>query len=154
MALSGTAYLDDRLGKLIEAYLVAETDASKLIWNSMAPLGTFSARIMLAHALGLIKAKERDQLNMLRKIRNLFAHDFKISMTDPIVISTMANFREIMDITGSVLDDTFKLTIASTPRERFFHAVLRLAHQLDVRPIVMRDEQLQLEPIDWRLLYL
>ncbi len=47
MALSGTAYLDDRLGKLIEAYLTRDTSAAKLIWGGTSPLGTFSARIAI-----------------------------------------------------------------------------------------------------------
>lgn len=150
MALSGTAYLDDRLGKLIEVYLAAG-NPEKLIWDSNAPVGMFSARIVLAHALGLVSDKERNQLNMLRKVRNLFAHDFKIKMDDPVVVGTMGNFRELVDVEWdptymTLLDVKF----AETPRDQFFHAVLRLAHQLDVRKWVVEDEGMRLEPIDWR----
>lgn len=150
MALSGTAYLDDRLGKLIETYLTARTSSSKLIWESTSPLGTFSARIRMAHALGLISDEERDHLNMLRKVRNLFAHDFRQKLDDPVVVGTMGNFREIKDfrdVEGQMLPD---IVFAETPRDRFFLAVMRLANQLDVRKWVIEDEEMRLQPVDWR----
>lgn len=154
MALSGTAYLDDRLGKLIEAYLTRDTSAAKLIWGGTSPLGTFSARIAMAHALGLIGNDERDHLNMLRKIRNLFAHDFRQKMDEPVVVATMAHFKEIRDfrkVEGQMLAD---IVFAETPRDRFFLAVMRLAHQLDVRKWVIEEEAMQLHPVDWREHYL
>lgn len=150
MALSGTAYLDDRLGKLIEAYLTPDTNIAKLIWESTSPLGTFSARIAMARALGLIADKERNELNMLRKVRNLFAHDFKVQMADSVVVGTMGNFREITEVLWSDMATLLDVKFAETPRDRFFHAVMRLAHQLDVRKWVIEDEGMRLEAIDWR----
>jgi hypothetical protein len=150
MALSGTAYLDDRLGKLIEAYLTPDTGAAKLIWDGTAPLATFSARIAMGHALGLITDKERNELNMLRKVRNLFAHDFKVRMDDAVVIGTMGNFKELTDVVWSGLATLLDVKFAETPRDRFFHAVMRLAHQLDVRKWVIEDEAMRLLRIDWR----
>jgi DNA-binding MltR family transcriptional regulator len=38
------------------------------------PLSTFSSKIRLAYAMGLIEDIERDDLDKLREIRNLFAH--------------------------------------------------------------------------------
>lgn len=149
MALSGTSYLDDRLGQLIESYL-CETNAKRLIWESNAPLGTFSARISMAFALGLVSEKERDQLNMLRKVRNHFAHDFRMKMDDPVIVGTMGNFRELTDVVWSAMATLLDVKFAETPRDRFFHAVLRLAHQLDVRKWVIEDEEMRLRPIDWR----
>lgn len=154
MALSGTAYLDDRLGKLIEIYLTPKTNSAKLIWESTSPLGTFSARIAMAHALGLITSDERDHLNMLRKIRNLFARNFRQKMDDPGVVGTMGNFREVAtvrDVEGEMLPH---IVFAETPRDRFFLAVMRLAHQLDVRKWVIEDEAMRLPPIEWHEHYL
>jgi hypothetical protein len=147
MALSGTAYLDDRLGKLITAYL-CETNVDKLMHEGNSPLGTFSARIAMAHALGLIGDKERSELNMLRKLRNLFAHDFRQKMNDPVIIGTMSNFKELVDVGPDPLSLT-DLKFAESPRDRFFHGVVRLAHQLDVRKWVIENEGLKLDPIDW-----
>ena len=150
MALSGTAYLDDRLGQLIETYLTSNTNPQKLLWDASSPLSTFSARILLAHALGLINDKERDQLNMLRKVRNLFAHDFRQKMDDRVVVDTMANFREIKDLRDVEGQRFPDIVFAETVRDRFFLAVMRLAHQLDVRKWVIEDEALRLQPVDWR----
>lgn len=154
MALSGTAYLDDRLGKLIEAYLSENTNPKRLIWDATSPLGMFSARIAMAHALGLVTERERNELNMLRKVRNLFAHDFRVCMEDPVVIDTMANFRELTEVNWSSMATLLDVKFAKTPRDRFFHAVMRLAHQLDVRAYVIADEEMRLEAIDWHDHYL
>lgn len=148
MALSGTSYLDDRLGQLIEVYL-CETNAKRLIWDSNAPVGTFSARIAMAFALGLVSEKERDELNMLRKVRNLFAHDFRQKMDDPVVVGTMGNFRELTDVVRTKATAMPEVKFAASPRDRFFHAVLRLAHQLDIRKWVIEDEEMRLQQIDW-----
>ncbi len=39
-----------------------------------APLGTFSSRIKAAFALGLIDGRERSECDLIRKVRNEFAH--------------------------------------------------------------------------------
>jgi hypothetical protein len=43
------------------------------------PLVTFSARISLAYAFKIINKVQRDDLNVIRGIRNEFAHNFAIS---------------------------------------------------------------------------
>ncbi|EJU14811.1 hypothetical protein LH128_01869 [Sphingomonas sp. LH128] len=48
----------------------------RLFQRAGAPLGTFSARADLAHALGLIDDQILNDLDQIRKIRNAFAHNF------------------------------------------------------------------------------
>lgn len=53
------------------------TDAKKLLdelFRPYAPLSSFSAKIQLAHAYGLIDAEDYADLNIIRKIRNDAAH--------------------------------------------------------------------------------
>jgi hypothetical protein len=48
-----------------------------------APLGTFSAKIAVAYALGVVTTETRSQLDQIRRIRNTFAHAMlRVSFND------------------------------------------------------------------------
>jgi hypothetical protein len=74
--------LDDLLRKTVEAFLVVGGSAEKLLTGFNAPLGSFSSRIEAAHALGLISDEEFHDANVIRKIRNEFAHTLTTSFED------------------------------------------------------------------------
>jgi DNA-binding MltR family transcriptional regulator len=75
LAITSSAMLDHLLASLIEKFLVDDKKATKeLLCNSMSPLGTFASRIAIAYSLGLISSNERNDLNIIREIRNKFAH--------------------------------------------------------------------------------
>jgi DNA-binding MltR family transcriptional regulator len=48
-----------------------------LLFGFNAPLGTFSARTKAAYVMGLIERKEYEEINIIRKIRNEFGHNWK-----------------------------------------------------------------------------
>lgn len=73
-ALIGASFLDHCLGNIITAFLTDEKVTSDLLNGFNAPLGTFDARIRMAYALGLISDDEYYNLELIRKIRNEFAH--------------------------------------------------------------------------------
>jgi DNA-binding MltR family transcriptional regulator len=52
-----------------------------------APLSTFSARIAACHAMGLISDEEFKNCDLIRKIRNQFAHKIKMSFKNDRVRS-------------------------------------------------------------------
>lgn len=70
----GTAKVDYLLSKILENYLIPVTSNDDLLEND-SPLSTFSARIKISYRLGLIDIQFARTLNMLRKIRNDFAHN-------------------------------------------------------------------------------
>lgn len=74
IALMGTAYIDERLKVLIEKYLIEDNSILKTMFDFSGPLGTFSSRLMMAYSLGLIPKNIFNNSNILRKIRNDFAH--------------------------------------------------------------------------------
>jgi mannitol operon repressor len=80
--LSSAAYIDDLLGQTIAAFLVEGAQTKDLVGEYPGPLSGFSARIMAAHALGLISTMERDECNLIRKVRNEFAHAVKMSFAN------------------------------------------------------------------------
>jgi mannitol operon repressor len=76
-AVLGAAYLDELLEKLIASFLIDDKKAIDTLLSSSnpyAPLGSFSTKIIMAYCLGLIDKIQFDDLNILKRIRNLFAH--------------------------------------------------------------------------------
>lgn len=75
--LSFAAVIEERLKEVILLFLMDNKSSVKLLDGFNAPLGTFSAKILMAHALGLISEKEFKEIQTLRKIRNRFAHSLE-----------------------------------------------------------------------------
>lgn len=106
--LVSCSYLDEQLRKIIESFLIKNTEKSILLEGFNAPIGTFSARIKLAHCLGLISNRERDDCNTLRKVRNEFAHNHQASFEDQKIIDLCNNLYH------SVQDDDFEASAQFT----------------------------------------
>ncbi|GAN55307.1 hypothetical protein [Tanticharoenia sakaeratensis] len=77
LVLSLAAFAEEALRDLIRAYLMPGDAADKMLEGFNAPLGTFSARIRMAQALGLVTTHQANDLDRLRKIRNDFAHNWE-----------------------------------------------------------------------------
>lgn len=74
-ALVAAAYLENEITALLESFLVKQDkNANKELFDFNGPLGTFSSKIKISFALGLISKESRTSLNVIRKIRNDFAH--------------------------------------------------------------------------------
>lgn len=93
------ADIENVLEKIFEAWFKGVGTLSKKIQKDVfdftGPLGTFSAKITLSRALGIIESKLYSDLQKIRKIRNHAAHsndDF--SLSDPEmkeIVSSMNN---------------------------------------------------------------
>lgn len=84
--------MEDLLGSIIKDFLVDVSATNELVDGFNAPLGTFSARTKAAFALGLISAEQHKDINLIRKIRNEFAHSWDVKSLDhqsvcPFVLS-------------------------------------------------------------------
>ncbi|MER9073661.1 hypothetical protein NKH80_12690 [Mesorhizobium sp. M0904] len=67
--------LDKKLLDLLAANMSGLNKTNKdALFKGTGGLATFSSRIHLAHALGLVEPSAAAQLHRLRKIRNCFAH--------------------------------------------------------------------------------
>ncbi len=71
-AIIGASLLDKRLEKAIRVHLLDNKVTDELFKSQV--LGSFSAKIDLAYSLGLYGKKSYDDLNLIRRIRNEFAH--------------------------------------------------------------------------------
>jgi DNA-binding MltR family transcriptional regulator len=68
------------------AHVTSEEARTMFDDASNGPLSTFSARIKAAYALGIYPKGARDELNLLRLIRNVFAHSWEqISFATPAI---------------------------------------------------------------------
>ncbi len=91
--LVAVSFLDDLLRRCLQNFLLDE-EKSKALWEGFnAPLGTFSARVLSAYALGIISRQECDECETLRKIRNDFAHNLHASFSDQRIVDLCSNLR-------------------------------------------------------------
>jgi mannitol operon repressor len=117
-ALVGAAQLDHQLFELLKRYFINGKESDDLLEGATAPLGTFSARILAAFCLGLISEYEFRELQLIRKVRNEFAHrTHGLLFADPKVTSLCADFDDRMP-------DAMEHGIEMTPRLRFVNAVI------------------------------
>jgi len=77
LTLSVAAFAEDFLGRLLVAYLREGKAATDLVEGFNAPLGTLSARIKAGYAFGLLTDEQFRDLDLARKIRNEFAHNWE-----------------------------------------------------------------------------
>ena len=126
-ALILAAILDNLLEMAIEVNLVALSDQRRaaLFRSSEAPLSTFSAKIAIAHALGVYGEDFRRQIDKMRTIRNAFAHAMlPISFDEPVVLE------ECRKLEPQRLTELEYRSENDTPKERFLATGQMLAGHL------------------------
>jgi mannitol operon repressor len=80
-AILAASMLDQKLKAVLKDYLIEEKSTDFLFNGPNAPLGTFSAKQHLAFSLGLISEYEYHDCEIVRKIRNDFAHKFELAFS-------------------------------------------------------------------------
>jgi hypothetical protein len=133
-ALTAAAFLDDLLQKVIEAFLIKNKSGKSLSDGFNAPLGTLSARIAACHALGLISDTEFQECELIRKIRNEFAHKMKMSF-------------ETVRVRGLTSAMHFIVPGAPTSRSRFTSSAVVMLMRLTNRAHYVGLKAIQYE--DW-----
>jgi len=88
--LIAAAAFDTHLERILEGYLLQNSSVSNKLINST--LKHFASRIDACFCLGLISEDERHDLNLLRDIRNAFAHNlFGCDFSNPKVAAAVSN---------------------------------------------------------------
>jgi DNA-binding MltR family transcriptional regulator len=77
MVLSLATFLEDTLGRLLLAYFRSCKATRDLVEGFNAPLGTFGSRIKAVYAFGLVTDDQFKDMEILRKVRNHFAHNWE-----------------------------------------------------------------------------
>jgi len=85
-ALFAASFIDDALAILLRSSLVSDNKIEQALFNGTAPLATFSSRISMSFYLGKLSLPCRQDLDVVRRIRNEFAHRADaISFTDKVI---------------------------------------------------------------------
>ncbi len=91
IAIVGVSYLESILEETLRCFFV---DDKKFIDDAMKRIcGNYSTKVKLLYSMGLIPALIRDDLELLGKIRNAFAHNVEMSFSDASVSSACRNLK-------------------------------------------------------------
>ncbi|GLS35409.1 hypothetical protein GCM10010869_09970 [Mesorhizobium tianshanense] len=140
-AVLGPAFLDDQLRELLKSFLVDDQRVADLFASSMGPLASFSSRIEMAFALGFLAPREVRDLNLIRKVRNEFAHQLAgTSFVSPKVVSWCSELAQC-DVFSWTKD-----TLSS--RNRFVLSIVMLANWISIRRLGIQNTRrtVQREP--------
>lgn len=121
------AHAETCLRRILDAVLIESKETKKLFDGSYAPFGALSGKTQAAFLMGLITRRERDEIDALRGVRNVFAHEMDASFEHP-KIARICN-REVVN-SGRMV-----------PRDEFLHMASSV-----VLPLLYRD----LEVSGWR----
>lgn len=75
--LMAAAFIEDKITQLLETYMVQNKKIQEKIFNGNGALATFSSKIDMSFLLGLLAKNIYNDLGILRKLRNDFAHNAK-----------------------------------------------------------------------------
>ena len=101
---------------------------SDRIFSGFGPLSSFSAKILMAYALGVINRRTRANLEHIKELRNAFAHASK-----PLSFRTL----EVKAVAQLLLLP--ELTKRATPRMMFIFACLQAVEELSAYSPKLRD---------------
>ncbi len=88
-ALIAGAYLDHALEAILTTQMlkIDATSRKNIFQGATAILPSFSSKIRMCHALGLISDDEKTHLNIIREIRNHFAHALGACAFDEVLVA-------------------------------------------------------------------
>jgi len=73
-AIVSSTMFEEILERILINFLCERESLKRSLFDGVAPLSTLSAKILMAYNLGLIKKAELEDLNLIKNIRNDFAH--------------------------------------------------------------------------------
>lgn len=83
LVLSLASFAEDALSGLLQSFMLKNKSAEKLLSGFNAPFGTLSTKLSACHALGLIDDTQLADFEILRQLRNKFAHSWRdVSLTE------------------------------------------------------------------------
>jgi mannitol operon repressor len=132
--LAAAAMIDDQLGRTIESFLIPNKGSKALLDGFNAPLGSFAARIAAAFGLGLLSEMEYRECELIRKVRNEFAHQIKVSFKTEKVANLCAQLQLSAKDYADVHVDA---------RGQFTTAASALILHMTNRPVYVEQRRLQ-----------
>jgi len=121
------AHIEDCLRRILETVLIDGKETKELFEGPYAPFGSLSGKTQAAFVMGLITRSERDRIDVVRRVRNVFAHEASASFSHP----------DIQKICNKPIVNGGRMAI----RDEFLHMA-----QNAVLPLLYRD----LDIVSWR----
>jgi mannitol operon repressor len=122
-ALVGAAFLDDVLDVTLRAVFINDPDIVNKLLGMGRPLESFGARTHLVYCLGLMGSDIYADINLIREIRNDFAHRHPTSFEFPEIRFKCFKLKCLSVV---MADET------CSARERFTASVVMIANHLMV----------------------
>ena len=125
--------LDEQLEKLIRSYFIKDPQVSAL-FKSDHILQTFYAKINIAYFAGLISKCIYDDLKVLGKIRNKFAHEVisNARFSDPVILKLINQCKTRLKILDGILSNPNSRTLAEMAKLQYVMITSRVGTYLSV----------------------
>ena len=132
------AWVDEALMRLLRGVLKPCAGGRDSLLEADRPLGTFSSRILLAHRMGLIGDDFESALNLLRRLRNDFAHS-----TDLGSLSGSKHRNWVRELvhranTSGFWEQVTKWTDSATPKGQLIAASLVMLVELETLTLLAK----------------
>lgn len=105
-ALIMAAWIDDALGEVIRAGFIDQRKSADELLIGDSPLATFSSRIKIAYCLAWIDDNVKHDLNIVRVIRNEFAHDRSDLSFESAVVRSRCDSMQLLHEVMSIREGT------------------------------------------------
>lgn len=93
IVIIGGSFLDMILEHILVAFFPEDDSEVDILFKLAQPLGTYGNKVRMAYSLGLIEKTIKDDLKLIGKIRNRFAHDLYASFDDQQIQSWCKELR-------------------------------------------------------------
>lgn len=113
-ALVSASVVEEMLSEILQAFLANGTETKRLLDT---PLSTLSAKALMCRSLRLISAMEFRDVDLVRKIRNEFAHSVTCSFKDQKIKNWAQELKVGMDALDAL--ETGDKNRVDDPRQRF-----------------------------------
>jgi DNA-binding MltR family transcriptional regulator len=142
-ALVGAALIDERLEQLLHSHFVECKQTGEILNGGNAPIGTFSARIKLSFCLGLITELEFKEIEIIRRVRNEFAHK---------VHGLTFNDQRVHDLCQNLKANTpDQKRFNGDPRQLYINSVILTSLALWYRPEYAAPFKAEMKEWDYQL---
>lgn len=139
-ALVAASLIEEMLEEVLRGFFVDDPATKKLFDDPNAPLSTLSAKASASRALGLISADEFGDIELVRKIRNAFAHSVMCSF-DQEKIKSWASALKVGMSTLDAFEKGHKSRV-DDPKQRFGMVTTSLVSSLYNRAHYVKKERL------------
>lgn len=140
-ALVTASLIEEMLEEILRGFLLENSAIKKLFEAPNAPLSTLSAKSAVSRALGLISDEEFRDIDLIRRIRNAFAHSVMCSFDDNHIKKWASNLKLGMSFIDA-LEKGDKAHV-DDPKQRFGMVSASLVTSLYSRAHYVKENRLK-----------